>query len=795
MSEAFIGVDVGTGSARAGVFAPGGRLLASEKRPIALWREAGEIVEQSSADIWSAVAAAVRAAVAASGVAPSAIGGIGFDATCSLVALDADGLSLAVGPSGDPARDVIAWMDHRAVEEAAAINRGGHEALRWVGGAVSPEMQTPKLLWLARHAPRSYARAGHFLDLVDFLTFRATGSLARSACTVACKWNYLAHAGGWSGDFFASIGLGDLGGAGFVRIGAEIVAPGAPLGRGLNAEAARAFGLPAGVPVGAGLIDAHAGALATLGAPLGDRPADPLRRLALVLGTSACCMALADEPRFVPRVWGPHYSALTPGQWLVEGGQSAFGGAIDRLMATNPAFAGPAGGAVDFAALEREIVARAGGVSAAARLARDVHVLPDFLGNRTPYADPATRGAIVGLDLRNDAESALALYVAGLCGLAQGLGEIIRSLEAGGYDFDLLVASGGAAGSDLVRQIIADATGKPFAAPETREPVLLGAAMLGAIAAGGITMARAMATMSRLRSVNAPAGGEIAALHAKKRLALETLQNAERRIRDIMAPGPERQSDRRGRQGAIRMIAWPALIIFDCDGVLVDSETIALTRTRAALERYGLPLSLEETGERFLGVSGQSMRGMAERDLGEALPPDFLDDLTRDILATFEHELKGVEGIREALSELGPRDICVASSSSVERVRASLRIVGFSRLFEPNLFSAAEVAHGKPAPDLFLLAAARMGAEPRECLVIEDSVPGVTAAARAGMTVFGFVGGGHIVGSAHGERLRSAGAQLAFDDMRELPRLIRQERARRAPPARWNAKGADDGEK
>jgi FGGY-family pentulose kinase/HAD superfamily hydrolase (TIGR01509 family) len=779
MSEAFIGVDVGTASARAGIFTPRGQLLGYAKRPIALWREADEIVEQSSADIWRAVAAAVRAAVAASGVAPTAVAGIGFDATCSLVALAPDGASLPVGPSGDPARDVIAWMDHRAVEEAAAINRGGHDALRWVGGAVSPEMQAPKLLWLARHAPRTFAKAGHFLDLADFLTFRATGSPARSACTVACKWNYLAHEGGWPTEFFASVGLGELIGAGFRRIGAEIVAPGAALGRGLCAEAAEAFGLPAGVPVGAGLIDAHAGALATLGAPLGEEPVDPRRRMALVLGTSACCMALADEARFVARVWGPHYSALTPGQWLVEGGQSAFGGAIDRLMAMCPAFIDPASGAIDFATLEREIVARAGGASAAARLARDVHVLPDFLGNRTPYADPATRAAIVGLDLRDDAESALRLYVAGLCGLAQGLGEIFRSLEAGGYDFDLVVASGGAGGSGLVRQIIADATGKRIAAPETSEPVLLGAAMLGAIAAGRSTMAQAMATMSRLKGVNEPAGGEIAALHAKKRLAFETLQHAERRIRGIMLSGQGRRAEPGGAAGASRTIAWPTLIIFDCDGVLVDSETIALTRTRAALERYGLPLSLEETGERFLGVSAQSMRGMAERDLGAALPPSFLDDLTRDILAAFENELKGVEGIREALTELGPRDICVASSSSVERVRASLRIVGFSRLFEPNLFSAAEVAHGKPAPDLFLLAAGRMGAEPRDCLVIEDSVPGVTAAARAGMTVFGFVGGGHIVGAAHGERLRAAGAELAFEDMRELPRLIRQQRARR----------------
>ncbi len=231
------------------------------------------------------------------------------------------------------------------------------------------------------------------------------------------------------------------------------------------------------------------------------------------------------------------------------------------------------------------------------------------------------------------------------------------------------------------------------------------------------------------------------------------------------------------------MTGWPEVVIFDCDGVLVDSEAIALARTREALGRLGLTLSATEARDRFLGVSAQSMQGIAERDLGAALPPDFQRELAREILADFERELKGVEGIREALAELGAR-VCVASSSSIERIRASLRIVGYAGLFEPNVFSAAEVARGKPDPDLFLHAADRMGAKPRGCLVIEDSVPGVVAAARAGMAVFGFVGGTHISGPEHGDRLRAAGAALAFDDMRELPRLIRDQRARRRADAR-----------
>ncbi len=164
--------------------------------------------------------------------------------------------------------------------------------------------------------------------------------------------------------------------------------------------------------------------------------------------------------------------------------------------------------------------------------------------------------------------------------------------------------------------------------------------------------------------------------------------------------------------GAKATSPWPDVVIFDCDGVLVDSEPIALARTREVLGRLGLALSEEEARDLFLGVSAQSIQGIAERALGASLPPNFQRELAREILADFQRELKGVDGIREALAGLGAR-VCVASSSSLERTRAALRIVGYAGLFEPNVFSAAEVARGKPDPDLFLRAAARMGAKPR----------------------------------------------------------------------------------
>ncbi|MGB3249966.1 MAG: FGGY family carbohydrate kinase, partial [Tabrizicola sp.] len=252
-----IGVDVGTGSARAGVFDATGRLLGVGKHPVTMWQEPGEIVEQSSDQIWQAVCAAVHEAMAASGIDPAAVKGIGFDATCSLVAVGDRGQGIPVGPSGDPARNVIVWMDHRAQAEAEEINAGGHPVLDYVGGRISPEMETPKLLWLARHLPQSFAGASQFFDLSDYLTWRATGNLARSSCTVTCKWTYLAHEGRWDAGYFRAIGLGMLADEGFARIGTVVVPPGTALGP-LRPEAARDLGLPETVTVAAALIDAHA---------------------------------------------------------------------------------------------------------------------------------------------------------------------------------------------------------------------------------------------------------------------------------------------------------------------------------------------------------------------------------------------------------------------------------------------------------------------------------------------------------------------------------------------------------
>ncbi len=163
MTSYYLGVDVGTGSARAGVFDAKGAMLASAKRDIAMWHAAGGIVEQSSGNIWQAVCESVREAVATAGIDPALVAGIGYDATCSLVVLGDGGTPLAVGPSNDPQRDIIVWMDHRATDQAERINATGAKVLAYVGGTISPEMETPKLLWLKENKPETFAAAWQFL--------------------------------------------------------------------------------------------------------------------------------------------------------------------------------------------------------------------------------------------------------------------------------------------------------------------------------------------------------------------------------------------------------------------------------------------------------------------------------------------------------------------------------------------------------------------------------------------------------------------------------------------------------
>jgi HAD superfamily hydrolase (TIGR01509 family) len=212
------------------------------------------------------------------------------------------------------------------------------------------------------------------------------------------------------------------------------------------------------------------------------------------------------------------------------------------------------------------------------------------------------------------------------------------------------------------------------------------------------------------------------------------------------------------------------LVIFDCDGVLVDSEVISCRAHAATLARHGYAITADQVLDRFLGVSDREARLSIETELGRRLPDDFEAQVKQATLQFYAGNLQAIAYVGDAIAAIDlPK--CVASSGTPEKIQHGLTCAGLYDRLAPHIFSATQVERGKPAPDLFLFAAERMQVSPERCLVIEDSVPGVTGARAAGMTVLGFHGGSHCR-PGHADMLRAAGAALIFDDMRQLPGLI-----------------------
>jgi FGGY-family pentulose kinase len=544
MSErAYLGVDVGTGSARAGIFDARGKLLGSGSRAIQMLRPAEDHVEQSSDDIWQACGAAVREALSAARIQPDAIGGIGFDATCSLVLLDSADQPVTISSSAKDSWNVIVWMDHRAIEQARRINAGGQRVLRYVGGVISPEMQTPKLLWLKEHMPQSFARAARFLDLPDFLTYRATGIDTRSLCTTTCKWTYLAHENGWDPGYFRAIGLGELSDEGFTRIGTRVRPMGERIG-GLTARAASELGLTAGTPVGVAIIDAHAGGLGMLGAVIGGEAPDAAaleRRLALIGGTSSCHMACSRTAFYPPGIWGPYYSAMIPELWLSEGGQSSTGALIDHVIDSHARGAelraeAARAGVTAYALLNARLDRLAERAEFPAQLSHELHVLPYFHGNRSPRADPTLRGMISGLRQSDSLDTLAVLYLAAIQAIAHGTRHIIDTLNAAGFQIDCMLACGGDTKNPVFVREHADATGCRILLAREPEAVLLGSAVLGAAASDDQpSVLAAMRAMNAIGDEFRPAGGAVAGYHARKHAVFQRMYADQRAYAGLMA--------------------------------------------------------------------------------------------------------------------------------------------------------------------------------------------------------------------------------------------------------------------
>ncbi|KAF6762435.1 ribitol kinase [Ephemerocybe angulata] len=516
----YIGVDIGTGSARAALSRADGTLLYASSYEIRTWRSDTDhrVFEQSTSDIWGRICAAVKDCVKGAAGAnsesdiASRVHGIGFDATCSLASIAVtDGSGLGV-------------VGERNLEkEAEEINATGSTVLDYVGGndeQLINGMEIPKILWLKRHMKPELA----------------TGSTARSCCSLTCKCSYVSvipkptrdgtsGTGGWDDKFFHTIGLGELVERGYGQIGAtngvnaeKVLTAGIPVGRGLSKKAAEELGLLEGTPVGSGLSmrvlelnwdvdDSYAGWLGTVGARClvgggSELEAHPSveesgHRLAVVAGTSTC--HIVQNPVF-------------PGWWMNEGGQSATGQLIEHMISTHPAKdalykkakeEGKNIYTVLHDTLERLRVEQK--VASYTELTKDLHIYPDFHGNRSPIADPRMRGSIIGLTLDRSSLSSLALlYHATLTAIALQTRSIVDTLNGKGHSIKRLYVSGSQAQNSILMQLLADAcyTGEAGAGGNGLEgvvkrdvggegrrdkrvgvsAVVLGAAMLGRMA-------------------------------------------------------------------------------------------------------------------------------------------------------------------------------------------------------------------------------------------------------------------------------------------------------------------------
>ncbi|KAI1179661.1 Nup93/Nic96-domain-containing protein [Nemania sp. FL0916] len=514
----YIGIDVGTGSARACLIDSSGDIKALASEAIKLWQPQTGYYEQSTTDIWHCICHCVQRVVHQSNVEVSLIKGIGFDATCSLAVFshDTDEPVTVTGPDFENDghdRNVILWLDHRPVEETEKINATGHNLLRYVGGKMSIEMEIPKVLWLKNNMPAELFDRCKFYDLADALTHLATGNEIRSFCSTVCKQGYVpvgvdGSVKGWQEDFYHTIGLSDLVKDNFKRMGGVDGVNGKYMSAGelvgtLSETASKQLGLPVGIAVGSGVIDAYAGWIGTVGAKV-DRqyghadethPANDLAqastRLAAVAGTSTCHLALSENPVFVNGVWGPYRDVLLPGFWLAEGGQSATGELLRHVIETHPAHKEviPLAEAMDMNIYDylnvhlRELAEKAGAPTVS-YLGRHFFFYGDLWGNRSPIADPNMKGAVIGLSSDSSVDGLAHYYYATMEFIALQTRQIVEAMNREGHTIQTIFMSGSQCQNDMLMDLIATCCDMPVLIPRyVHAAVVHGAAMLGAKAA------------------------------------------------------------------------------------------------------------------------------------------------------------------------------------------------------------------------------------------------------------------------------------------------------------------------
>lgn len=517
----YIGVDVGTGSARACIIDATGEIKAQAAKVIQLWKPTvnGDThYEQSTTDIWNSISVCVKKVVSESKVDPDTIRGIGFDATCSLAVFDhnTDQPVPVTGPdfkNDGNDRNVILWLDHRPLAETEKINETKHKLLRYVGGKMNVEMEIPKVLWLKNHMPAEQFDRCKFYDLADALTHMATGHETRSFCSAVCKQGFVpvgvdGSVKGWQEDFYQSIGLGDLVKDEYKRVGGvngvsgSFLSAGERVG-GLSEMAAHDLGLPAGIAIGSGVIDAYAGWIGTVGAKVKlsqDQPdqtvapndvSQAFTRLAAVAGTSTCHLAMSKDAIFVPGVWGPYRDVVIPGYWMAEGGQSATGELLHHMLETHPAYKDTVKEAqdawqniFDFLNDHLRLLAISRKAPGISFLGRHFFFYGDLWGNRSPIADPNMRGAVIGLNDDKSKDGMALLYYSTMEFIALQTRQIVETMNGAGHSISSIFMSGSQCKNEILMELIATACGMPVVIPRYVDAAVVhGAAMLGVKAA------------------------------------------------------------------------------------------------------------------------------------------------------------------------------------------------------------------------------------------------------------------------------------------------------------------------
>lgn len=449
-----LGIDMGTGGARASLITPSGKHIATGAAEWSTSHPRPGRAEQDPDEWWRCIVKAVRQAM--DGIDPDRVVAVSHDATSATVVFcDADGKHL---------RPAIMWMDVRAVEESAELGKTGDPGLKYAAGApVSAEWGTPKLMWVKKNEPEIWAKSEVITDCPSWLTHRLSGRWVFDECAASCKYFYDANWDGWPTSLYEAVNLSDV----FDKFASDVVPLGEQVGQ-LTAAAAEELGLKAGIPVGAGGIDAHVG-----GVGLG--MVNP-GVVALITGSSHVMLAQTDRALYTQGIWGAYYNAVIPGQYTLEAGQASTGSISVwfREFAAKSAAQAAKEGVHIYTVLEREAQKLPPG-------ADGVMVLDHFQGNRSPFSDPLSRGVIAGLTLGTTEAQIYRAITEAVC---FGTATIFDTMAAHGLPMTEVRVAGGPTRSQYWMQMHADVTGLPMVFTEFTEGPLMGSAMLAAVAAG-----------------------------------------------------------------------------------------------------------------------------------------------------------------------------------------------------------------------------------------------------------------------------------------------------------------------